>query len=159
MCVALARGGVALARGGVELARGGVALAHGVGFAVRMPFWCQVAASTAAASGGAAAATAAPKEEGHGDSAKYIVIGVVLGVIFSTVALIVYIRFCCARDAKDDDECDDGYTSPERGRVPARPPATPMPSARPGAPSSAAASSTYAKKKKHSAQYGDTGVC
>lgn len=119
----------------------------------------EVAASTAAASGGAAAATAAPKEEGHGDSAKYIVIGVVLGVIFSTVALIVYIRFCCARDAKDDDECDDGYTSPERGRVPARLPATPMPSARPGAPSSAAASSTYAKKKKHSAQYGDTGVC
>ena len=136
----------------------------GIGFAVLMPIWCQVAASAAAVSGSATAATGAPQEEGHGASAKYIVIGVVLGVVFSTVAVIAYLRFCCARDAKGDDECDDGYASPGRGRVPAgysssRPPTTPMPSARPGAPSSAAASSTHAKKKKHSAQYGDTGVC
>ncbi len=133
MCVALARGGMALARGGVELARGGVALARGgvalarggggtgprrwvrCAYAFLVP-GATVAASTAAASGGAAAATGAPKEEGHGDSAKYIVIGVVLGVIFSTVALIVYIRFCCAHAAKDDDECDGGYTVPAAHR-------------------------------------------
>ena len=83
-----------------------------------------------------------------GESAKWIAIGVVLGVLVAAVVAILYVRF--AKGGKDDDSDDsDSYTSPQRGKAPHGTPPMPHSTKVPA----------HAKVKRHTAQYGDTGVC